>query len=494
MHRVLIQLAIGCLAVFATAGDGLAQPPAAAPPHAFPDPTFARLVDGFPRLEPAGEDVPVPLPRAESAAVSAGSRQDSLMQLASPGPVAEQPAAILPAADPALAGQPIGSGVHDLNSLAVLVHRRHPALVRAHADIAVAKGARVQAGLYPNPTFETNNPEYWAGRVGQVNFGFEQDVIVKGKMRLEKAAADQGVRKAEAEYVRERFIVLSDLRANYFVALAARQRVQAMEQYVLLAEQSLNAAQKLVDAGQGSTTDVLLIRTELQRARMNRENALIRLRGDMRRLVAATGDPDLEITDLVGTVFDTLPEFNEAEIRRFLVSQSVFMDIGYAEILRNRMKLRRQEVQPYPNLRFGPSYAITTNDPRGQFWLSVLFEIPVWNMNQGNIRAAQAELRSSLADLDAKRLELLRELAEVAAEHAAAKNTLSNIRETILPNAIQAQRQVGEGFEKGVFDVTRVLQARRALLDVNNDLIDASEQAWTTAAVLAGLTQRERFP
>jgi outer membrane protein TolC len=494
MHRVLTQLAIGCLALLVGVCEGFAQVPAAAPPEGFPDPSLARMVEGFPRLEPAAENVLVPLPETDPAAASMGSQRDPLvhMQLESSGPVAEQPAAFLPAPRPA-AG-PAVPGVHDLNSLTTIVHRRHPALVRAHAEIAVAKGARVQAGLYPNPSFETNNPEYWAGRVGQVNFGFQQDVITKGKMRLEKAAADQSVRKAEGEYIRERFVVLSDLRANYFVVLAARQRVQAMEQYVALAEQSLNAAQKLVDAGQGSTTDVLLIRTELQRARMNRENAHLRLRGDMRRLVAATGDPDLEITDLTGSVFDSLPEFNEAEIRNFLVSRSVFMEIGYAEILRNRMKLRRQEVQPYPDLRFGPSYAMTTNDSRGQFWLSVIFEIPVWNMNQGNIRAAQAQLRRSLADLDARRLELLREFAEVAAEHAAAANSVKNIRETILPNAIQAQQQVGEGFEKGVFDVTRVLQARRALLDVNNDLIDASEQAWTTGAVLAGLLQRERFP
>ena len=64
----------------------------------------------------------------------------------------------------------------------------------------------------------------------------------------------------------------------------------------------------------------------------------------------------------------------------------------------------------------------------------------------------------------------------------------------ILPNAQKAQRLVQEGFDKGIFDVNRVLQARRSLLEVTNDLIDASEKAWSTGAELSGLMQREQFP
>ena len=51
-----------------------------------------------------------------------------------------------------------------------------------------------------------------------------------------------------------------------------------------------------------------------------------------------------------------------------------------------------------------------------------------------------------------------------------------------------------EGFEKGLFDVSRVLQARRILLEVYEELIDASEKAWSSAAELSGMLQREQFP
>ena len=42
---------------------------------------------------------------------------------------------------------------------------------------------------------ETNTPEVFAGKSSFVNFGFQQYIVTKGKLRLDKAAADQAVRK-----------------------------------------------------------------------------------------------------------------------------------------------------------------------------------------------------------------------------------------------------------------------------------------------------------
>src|SRR6185436_5214279 len=90
--------------------------------------------------------------------------------------------------------------VFSLRSLTELAEQQHPVLQRAGAEIESAKGDRVQAALYPNPRFETNNPEFWAGRTSQVNFGFQQDMVTKGKIRLDKAAADQQVRKMQGSF------------------------------------------------------------------------------------------------------------------------------------------------------------------------------------------------------------------------------------------------------------------------------------------------------
>lgn len=96
------------------------------------------------------------------------------------------------------------TGVFSLAELTSITEQEHPRLRQAMSEIESAMGERVQAGLYPNPRMETNNPEIWSGRDSQINFGWQQDVITKGKMRLDKAAADQKVRVEESQYVIER--------------------------------------------------------------------------------------------------------------------------------------------------------------------------------------------------------------------------------------------------------------------------------------------------
>lgn len=64
----------------------------------------------------------------------------------------------------------------------------------------------------------------------------------------------------------------------------------------------------------------------------------------------------------------------------------------------------------------------------------------------------------------------------------------------MLPNAQRTLELVQEGYDKGQFDVNRLLQAQRNLTELANDYIDTSEQSWSTAADLAGLMQVENFP
>jgi outer membrane protein TolC len=53
---------------------------------------------------------------------------------------------------------------------------------------------------------------------------------------------------------------------------------------------------------------------------------------------------------------------------------------------------------------------------------------------------------------------------------------------------------VEDGYLKGEFDLTRLLQAQRTLTETNVDFIDALKEVWTTAAELAGMLQVEEFP
>jgi cobalt-zinc-cadmium efflux system outer membrane protein len=384
-------------------------------------------------------------------------------------------------------------GKFTLRELSNLALQANPILERSLSEIEAAKGQRIQAGLYPNPTFDTNTPELFGGQNSAVNVAFLQEINVKGKLRLEKAAADQAVRSQTANLQVDRAQLLTAVRKEYYETVAAKQRLLLSQYIIQVARRSLNVAKQLQEAGEGTLTDVLLLDSELQRAYLARDNAKSLLAGEYKQLAAIVGVPEMEIQDVAGTLFDPPPEFDEDQIRGFLSNDSSQMEGKRAELTRNQVLLRRAEVEAYPNLTVGPVYQTGTVAGLSFFGLTVTSEIPVFNLNQGNIRTAQANVRNATADIAVLRNELLRQTAEVYARHQAARQVAERIRTAILPNTQRTLELVQNGFAKGQFDVNRLLQAQRNLSDVAKEHIEAAEQAWTSAAELSGLMQLEEF-
>jgi cobalt-zinc-cadmium efflux system outer membrane protein len=391
----------------------------------------------------------------------------------------------------------IGPGTPEnfrLDQLVGLTLTYNPILRRELAEVEAAMGERVQAGLYPNPTMETNNPELFAGQASQVNFGFMQLIKVKGKLRLDKAIADQGVRSEAADYLLERAKLLTEVRKQYYRTLAAKHRVYLARHLTSIAERGLNGARQLEKAGEGTITDVLLLDTDYQREQIRLQNAETTYQGELKQLAAIVGMPEILIRDVEGTLFDAPPQFSEQDVVQFVNRTSSYVERARAEIVQSQAQLRRQEVEPYPDLRAGPSFQTGTISHSAQYWLTIEFDIPVWNLNQGNIRKANATVHEQLADLEVLRNELNRKTAELFARHTAARDRAERIRVQILPNAQRAQHLIQDAYIKGQFDVNRLLESQRNLIEVSSDYFEAAEESWVTAAELAGMLQLEQFP
>ncbi|MDX1945750.1 MAG: TolC family protein [Pirellulaceae bacterium] len=441
--------------------------------------------------------VPTPAARPESRATFVAHQppappppapSDAVPQRLPPA----QPTQPAPPTDPAESAEPIG--FFTLSDLSALANQENPLLYRSESEIEAAMGERVQAALYPNPRFETNNPEIWAGKDAFVNFGFQQDLVTKGKIRILKAAADQSVRSERAGYNIDRAQMLTQVRMQYIDALAAKQRVLLAQYIAGVSGRSRDVAKQLQQAGEGNLTDVLLLESEYQLALAELDQARSLLAGEYRQLSAVVGIPQLEIREIDGSLFQSPPELDEARVTYFVSNDSSFMERMRAELIRSQVLLRKEEADAYPNLRFGPAFQSGTSSGTAQFWLSIVFDIPVWDLNQGNIRRANARVGYATADMEVVRNELIRQTAEKFARYRAAKQVAARIQDPILPNAQRALSLVQDGFAKGQFDVNRVLQAQRNMSEVAREHIEASEKAWTSAAELAGLSQIEYFP
>ena len=103
----------------------------------------------------------------------------------------------------------------------------NPALREASAKVGVAQGNAVQVGLCPNPMFFTSTPQL-AGSDSQYNWVVGQDFITANKLGLNRTVAYREVEKAQLEFTRARYAVLTQVRRAYYTAAAAQRRVELL--------------------------------------------------------------------------------------------------------------------------------------------------------------------------------------------------------------------------------------------------------------------------
>lgn len=412
-----------------------------------------------------------------------------------PAPGARQPGdERLPTLEPELVA-PRGPGVWDLEALSDLALARNPAIREAWAHVRSARGEAVQAGLYPNPTLNGSSPQL-AGSDTQYNGFVTQEFVTGGKLRLSRAAAMRAVQQAELQYARRRYDVLTAVRAQFYSAAAAQQRYEVLNSLVAVAHASRESAERLERIGEGARTDSLSLRIEEDRARLALENGETLLQASHQQLAAVVGVPDLAITAVNADLIAPLPDFEYEALRLGVTSRNALAQVARLEISRSRVLLERAAVEPIPNVVAMGGYQRQVGDAPvlDQGLFQVTLPVPLFNRNQGNIAAAQANVTAAAQQYGRVQNELSLRVAEWLAAYRAASQQVERYESDILPRADELLRLAQQGYTAGQFDFLRLLQAQRTLLETRLAYVNAQENRWNSAAQIAGLLQSEQFP
>jgi outer membrane protein, heavy metal efflux system len=371
-----------------------------------------------------------------------------------------------------------------------------PAIREAQNQAVAARARALQASLYPNPTIGTASPQL-AGNQTQYNAYIIQDLVTKGKIRLNTAAAERAAREAELALVRARFDLLTTVRQRFYTALATQQRVEVLDRMVSIAQTARDMGQRLLDAGVGTRGDVLLLQIELSRAEAELKNAHTLAETSRRQLAAATGLIGLPIDHVEGDLKQALPNYELLAVQQGVIERNALARSAAVEIDRSQFVLRRAEVEPFPNLNIMGGYQNQLPGafaPESQALYQVQMVVPLFNRNQGNIRAAQAGVATAMAQLNRVQAELANATAAALGRYLTAQQFAERYEKEIVPSAVQVQSITAKLYKEGQIDFLRYLAAQRALLDASLSYISAQEARWTAAAEVAGLLQSEQFP
>lgn len=388
------------------------------------------------------------------------------------------------------------AGPVQVDELVQIAVGRNPRLSKATFAIDAAQGKLVQAGLYPNPVLAVMADEL-GDRTGPGGIitapQVSQEIVTGRKLSLSQAVAAKEVNLTTLALLRERYAVVGSVRAAFYDLYALERRIAVLEELAKLAGEAAKNGQALLDSKQIARLDLVQLEVELARFRSQAEAARQELPGARKRLAALVGDPRMDIDAAAGP-FEVVPTYDADRTLEAVLATHPDVRSARVEVERAQAAIRRAEVEPIPNLTVSTGYTYQGQNKSNDWLLGVSAPIPVWNKNQGNVRAAKAELGMAIQEVARVENDLAERVATALRAFSGSQKLAHQYRTEILPRAEETYKLSLEAFKGGQFEYLRVIQSQRAVAEARLESVRALGDAWRAAAELSGLLLEEWWP
>jgi cobalt-zinc-cadmium efflux system outer membrane protein len=405
------------------------------------------------------------------------------------------PAAVDPAPQDQRAVMPTPKGVVDASSkplgladLEQMAAEHNPTLRQAAAKIEAAHGRAVQAGLYPNPTVGYSGEEIGnEGRAGEQGAFIDQMIVTAGKLRLSRQKFCLEVRQAEAQAVAQQYRVINGVRMRFFQLLAMQRLLEVREELLRVADDAVRTTEEMANVGQANRPDLLQARIEAREQRVALQNSLARYEAAWQQLAAFLGVPELPLARLDGDLTQGCDIPTREATWSHLREASPEIHFARSEVTRSQIGLRREEVEPIPNvnIRGGTQYNFETNHT--QALAQVYLRVPLYDRNQGNIRTARASVSRAVAEIVRVELDLQRRLAKTYAHYKTAKATAELYGSQNLPDAKESYQLYLESFRERRAAWPQVIIALRNYFRISADYVEALAELRRAEVAILGL-------
>lgn len=386
----------------------------------------------------------------------------------------------------------------NLESLEQLALERNPTLVQAGAQVAISRGAAIQAGLLPNPTAGYVADQVGAeGTPGELQGLFvEQEIVTGGKLQLSRAKYAQEARQAQLQVLAQRYRVLYSVKAAYYEALVSQKRLEIQRELQTNAQEIAKTLSELENVGQANRADVVQSRLELSRSQTHLSVAETRLRGNLEQLAAVIGAPEQLFANLHGTMdLDATEGIDRQVALANILACSPEVMFARAEVVRDRIALDREQVEPIPNVNLRAESGYNFETDNAVAGVEVGLKLPLFDQNQGTILQAQAELGRAQAEVVRIELMLRQRFAKVFTEYEAARLSSLTYQTELLPQAAEVKKLYLDGFAQRRVAWPQVLDAQRDYYSLYEEYLTTllsarrSEAALSTFLLTGGLEQ-----
>jgi cobalt-zinc-cadmium efflux system outer membrane protein len=391
---------------------------------------------------------------------------------------------------PNISEPPPGVTVLTLEDLEQIALINNPTIGRAQALVASARGNWVQVGLPPNPSWGYLGQQLGSGRIASQHMAMvDGQLVTGGKLRWNRAIAEQEILRSEQVMFAAQQRVLTDVRVAFYEALIAQRNLDLSQQLLNIAREANNTAQRLFNAGETSEVDYLLAQIEVSNAQNNEAIARQRHFAAWQSLRAVLGVPNMPAAALSGDLESIPDNLTWDDTLGRLLSISPEIGAAVANLERARAALVRARRENIPDIRFqaGPMKDMGFKEGKWDGIVQLLVPLPILNRNQGAIAQAVADISAAERGIQQVELDLQNRLAPVFERYASSTSVVRRYREQILPVAEKSLELVRRGYAAGEFPFLNLLNAQRTYFQTNNLYLQALLDLRTSTSQIEGL-------
>ena len=365
----------------------------------------------------------------------------------------------------------------------------NPALLAANARVAQARAGVVTATAFADPTLgldvatqtEPFNPR--TAHSSDQAIGFT--IPLPGRRNLRGAVATADLKVAQFDYTQLRQQVASQTAQAYDALLVAMKHREDLQQAKELAQDFLAKTRARFQAGTVPRLDVLKAEVELDGADNDliaNTGAIAAARAALNRALGRNGGAPLEVTDTL-EIPASIAEMEGLEKIAEASRPELMSAAAQIEGARAATHLAKQYW--LPDLAVGLERNAVDGFPT-TYTTSVGFGFPLffWQHNAGELAAArhrEAELNATASDL---RSQVSVEVQTAYTNASTALRQAIFIRDHLLPEAREVYRIASATYGLGGSSALELLDAKRTLLDAQDQYAEALGAANDAQAAL----------
>jgi outer membrane protein, heavy metal efflux system len=345
--------------------------------------------------------------------------------------------------------------------------RNSPELRVAEQRVGVSAGLLQQSGLWKNPRFffQTENLQ-----TSDFNFADDSDtyalltqpVELPGKRSSRIAVAQSAYRRAQLQRDLARREIAYRVKKAYW-------RVAAADRAQQLLSENLDGMQAMVTyhvarVREGAMAEADLLRVQLERERLEIDSTAATLEAERARidLYREMGRSDYGPVRLTDELETAEPPDIEVRVEAALGHRQEVLEARAA--LDQAMAVGRLErASARPDLDFIGGYKRSTGLNTAVLGLSL--NIPLFDRNQGNIKASSSAVREAEALVASTEAAVRAEVLAAKADYSARRRQVTSTLRLIRDHAMETSRIAHAAYQEGGIDLLRLIDAERIRIE-----------------------------